>query len=81
MPVPRNLPLSIVIGIPLVTGCYVLANIGYFAVLSKAEILASHAVAVVRLILQPLSLVAFHGTTTTTILTMTIRRMCVCVNT
>ena len=44
----RNLPLAIMIGIPLTTMCYVLANVGYLAVMSKAEILQSHAVAVVR---------------------------------
>ncbi|XP_076470150.1 b(0,+)-type amino acid transporter 1-like [Babylonia areolata] len=42
----RNLPLAIMIGIPLVTLCYVLANIGYLAVMTKPEILQSHAVAV-----------------------------------
>lgn len=42
----RNLPLAIMIGIPLTTLCYVLANVGYLAVMSKAEILDSHAVAV-----------------------------------
>ena len=36
------------IGIPLTTVCYVLANVGYLAAMSKAEILQSHAVAVVR---------------------------------
>ena len=35
------------IGIPLTTLAYILANIGYFAVMSKEEILLSHAVAVV----------------------------------
>lgn len=35
------------IGIPLVTGCYVLVNIAYLAVLSPAEIMTSSAVAVV----------------------------------
>ena len=43
----RNLPQSIMIGIPLTTIAYVLANIGYFAVMSKEEVLLSHAVAVV----------------------------------
>ena len=43
----RNLPLAIMIGIPLTTVCYVLANVGYLAVMSKMEILQSHAVAVV----------------------------------
>ena len=38
------------IGIPLTTLAYVLANIGYFAVMSKEEILLSHAVAVVCLV-------------------------------
>ncbi|KAK7481704.1 hypothetical protein BaRGS_00027077 [Batillaria attramentaria] len=42
----RNLPLAIMVGIPLTTVCYVLANVGYFAVMSKGEIIASHAVAV-----------------------------------
>ncbi|KAL5021221.1 hypothetical protein ScPMuIL_000376 [Solemya velum] len=42
----KNLPRSIMIGIPLVTVCYVLTNIGYFSVMSKEEILLSHAVAV-----------------------------------
>ena len=39
--------MSIMIGIPLVTVCYVLVNIAYLAVLSPAEIMASSAVAVV----------------------------------
>lgn len=43
----RDLPLSILIGIPLVTGCYVLVNIAYLAVLTPAEIKLSSAVAVV----------------------------------
>ena len=43
----RDLPLSILIGIPLVTGCYVLVNIAYLAVLTPAEIKVSSAVAVV----------------------------------
>lgn len=44
----RNLPRCILIGIPLTTVAYVLANVGYFAVMSKEEVLLSHAVAVVR---------------------------------
>ena len=43
----RDLPLSILIGIPLVTCCYVLVNIAYLAVLTPAEIKLSTAVAVV----------------------------------
>ncbi|XP_045193258.2 b(0,+)-type amino acid transporter 1-like isoform X2 [Mercenaria mercenaria] len=42
----KNLPRSILIGIPLTTLAYLLANVGYFAVMSKEEILLSHAVAV-----------------------------------
>ncbi|CAL1538495.1 unnamed protein product [Lymnaea stagnalis] len=42
----KNLPRAIMIGIPLTTLCYVLANIGYLAVMSKEEIMISHAVAV-----------------------------------
>jgi hypothetical protein len=38
------------IGIPLVTVSYIMANVGYLALMSKAEILQSHAVAVVRFI-------------------------------
>jgi hypothetical protein len=43
----RNLPISIMVGIPLTTACYILANIGYLGVMSKEEIIVSHAVAVV----------------------------------
>lgn len=46
----RNLPRAIMIGIPLTTVCYVLANVGYLAVMSKEEIMLSHAVAVVSMI-------------------------------
>ncbi|XP_071091589.1 b(0,+)-type amino acid transporter 1-like isoform X1 [Haliotis cracherodii] len=42
----RNLPIAIMVGIPVTTLCYVLANIGYFSVMSKEEIILSHAVAV-----------------------------------
>lgn len=34
----RNLPLAIMIAVPLVTACYVLANVGYFAVLRMDQI-------------------------------------------
>ncbi|XP_072037627.1 b(0,+)-type amino acid transporter 1-like [Amphiura filiformis] len=40
-----NLPLSIIIGIPLVTIVYVLTNISYFAVLTPEELLLSDGVA------------------------------------
>ncbi|KAG8437384.1 hypothetical protein GDO86_008180, partial [Hymenochirus boettgeri] len=42
----RNLPLSIIIGIPLVIVCYVLINIAYFTVMTPTELLQSPAVAV-----------------------------------
>jgi amino acid transporter len=43
----RNLPLAIAIGIPLVTGIYLMTNISYFTVLSKEEVWKSSAVGVV----------------------------------
>lgn len=43
----RNLPMAIVIGIPLVTVCYILMNIAYFTVMTPTELLQSQAVAVV----------------------------------
>ena len=45
----RNLPRSIIIGIPLVTLCYFLINISYLAVMSAAEMVESEAVAVVSI--------------------------------
>ncbi|XP_015233718.1 PREDICTED: B(0,+)-type amino acid transporter 1 isoform X2 [Cyprinodon variegatus] len=42
----RNLPLAIIIGIPLVTVCYVLVNIAYFTVMTPSQLLSSSAVAV-----------------------------------
>ena len=43
----RNLPLSIVIAIPMVTVCYLLVNISYLTVMSPSEMMISDAVAVV----------------------------------
>ncbi|XP_074242698.1 B(0,+)-type amino acid transporter 1 isoform X4 [Saimiri boliviensis] len=42
----RNLPLAIVIGIPLVMACYILMNVSYFTVMTTTELLQSPAVAV-----------------------------------
>ncbi|XP_004636882.2 b(0,+)-type amino acid transporter 1 [Octodon degus] len=42
----RNLPLAIIIGIPLVTMCYILMNVSYFTVMTPTELLQSQAVAV-----------------------------------
>lgn len=42
----RNLPLAIIIGIPLVAVCYVLMNVSYFTVMTATELLQSQAVAV-----------------------------------
>ncbi|XP_068115704.1 b(0,+)-type amino acid transporter 1-like [Hyperolius riggenbachi] len=42
----RNLPLAIVLGIPLVMACYLLINISYFTVMTATELLQSPAVAV-----------------------------------
>ncbi|XP_037553457.1 b(0,+)-type amino acid transporter 1, partial [Nematolebias whitei] len=53
----RNLPLAIIIGIPLVTVCYVLINVAYFTVMTPTELLLSPAVAVTfgDRVLYPLS--------------------------
>ncbi|XP_032371783.1 b(0,+)-type amino acid transporter 1 isoform X2 [Etheostoma spectabile] len=53
----RNLPLAILIGIPLVSVCYVLVNISYFSVMTSTELLLSPAVAVTfgDRVLHPLS--------------------------
>ncbi|PIO39782.1 hypothetical protein AB205_0034570, partial [Aquarana catesbeiana] len=41
-----NLPLAIILGIPLVMACYLLINIAYFTVMTPTELLQSPAVAV-----------------------------------
>lgn len=46
----KNLPRSIMIGIPLVTLCYTLINVSYLAVMSPSEMIASEAVAVASII-------------------------------
>jgi hypothetical protein len=43
----RNLWLAIVLALPFVVILYVLTNVSYFTVMSKAELLSSSAVAVV----------------------------------
>ena len=45
--VPRNLPRTIFISIPLVTFVYTFTNVAYFTAMSPQELLASNAVAVV----------------------------------
>ncbi|XP_033635937.1 b(0,+)-type amino acid transporter 1-like [Asterias rubens] len=42
----RNIPLAIIIAVPMVTVIYLLTNIAYFTVISPVELLASSAVAV-----------------------------------
>lgn len=51
----KNLPRSIMIGIPLVTVCYALINLSYLAVMSPMEMIESEAVAVVSL--QPIFII------------------------
>uniref|UniRef100_A0A4W6FWS2 Solute carrier family 7 member 9 n=1 Tax=Lates calcarifer TaxID=8187 RepID=A0A4W6FWS2_LATCA len=52
-----NMPLAILIGIPLVSVCYVLVNVAYFTVMTTTELLLSPAVAVTfgDRVLYPLS--------------------------
>lgn len=47
----RNLPLAIIIAVPLVAVCYILVNIAYFTTLSPQELLSSGAVGVVSCVL------------------------------
>ncbi|KAL8222084.1 UNVERIFIED_CONTAM: hypothetical protein K2H54_074903 [Gekko kuhli] len=42
----RNIPLSITMSLIVVTACYILTNVSYYAVLTPQEILSSEAVAV-----------------------------------
>uniref|UniRef100_A0ACB8FN53 Uncharacterized protein n=1 Tax=Sphaerodactylus townsendi TaxID=933632 RepID=A0ACB8FN53_9SAUR len=46
----RNIPLSITVSLIVVTVCYILTNVSYYAVLTPQEILSSEAVAVLPLI-------------------------------
>ena len=43
----RDLPLSIMVGIPFITGCHVIMNIAYLTVLTPLQMATSQAVAVV----------------------------------
>ncbi|CAJ0955466.1 unnamed protein product [Ranitomeya imitator] len=47
----RNLPLAIILGIPLVMACYLLVNISYYTVMTPTELLQSPAVAVLTSVL------------------------------
>ena len=58
----RNLPLSILIGIPLTTGCYVLVNIAYLTVLGPEKIIQSEAVAMVTISIQCDGLISYQFT-------------------
>ncbi|XP_056268858.1 b(0,+)-type amino acid transporter 1 [Pseudoliparis swirei] len=53
----RNLPLAILIGIPLVSVCYMLVNVAYFSAMTATELLLSPAVALTfgDRVLHPLS--------------------------
>lgn len=47
----RNLPLGMIIGLSVVTFCYIFVNVAYFAGLSKSEFLSSPATALVSVIM------------------------------
>ena len=47
----RNLPYAIYLSLPVVTFLYILANVAYLAVLTPTEMMASNAIAVVRIFL------------------------------
>ena len=48
----RNLPYAIYLSLPVVTFLYILANVAYLAVLTPTEMMASNAIAVVRIFLD-----------------------------
>ena len=45
--ISRTLPLSLLIGVPIVTACYLLANVSFFAILTYDDILSAQTVALV----------------------------------